>query len=147
MAKDRLSSYVAHFAVAPKYLCTCFANPISEGISVSAASLHQQEDNLLHTQPKQQVTKETLSLPLTMIIESKAVLVIQECCRDANISAHRDQRRSGITAKRQNIFYESKAGEKRKRKAWHKMARLSPSKQHCARFVWILLPCCCHLTD
>lgn len=81
----------------------CFANPISEVTSVRAASLQQQEDNLLHTELKQQPTKETLSLPLTMIIVSKAALVIQECCLDANISAHSDQR-SGITAKRQRIF-------------------------------------------
>lgn len=121
MAKDRLSSSVAHFAVAPKYLCTCFANPISEVTSVSAASLHQQEDNLLHTELQQQPAKETLSLPLTMVTVSKAALVRQECCLDTNISAHRDQRRSGITTKRQSIYMNQKLA--RREKAKHGMKR------------------------
>lgn len=48
--------------------------PFQKPLLVTAASLHQQEDNLLHTEPNQQPTKETLSLPLTKIIVSKACL-------------------------------------------------------------------------
>lgn len=113
-ARDRLSSSLAHFAAAPKYLRTCFTNPVSEFTSVRAASLHQQEDNLLHAEPKQQPTEGTLSQLPAMIIVYKAALVIQKCCLDANTSAHRDPRRSGITSKTQSIFINHKMSRREK---------------------------------
>lgn len=49
-----------------------------------------------------------------MIVVYKAALVIQKCCLDANTSAYRDQRRSGITAKRQSIFINHKMSRREK---------------------------------
>lgn len=108
LAKDRLSTPAAHFAVAPEYLYTSFAKPVPEVTSPSAASPHQQEDHLLHAEPKQQPTKETLPLSLRMSTVSKAALV-QEYCLGADSSEFKEDQESLLRNK-------SKAGKERESK-------------------------------